>query len=229
VIKKSFGGYDGYGTYYSDRKDDLRKLQELLNADHVFIAEPKAKLSKELATVFVRDRWGNADHFPLVETIQQDSKCSIVIGPQHHKDFKKLSAVIFKMLKSINYVGCLGVEMFLINGKLVVNELAPRVHNTGHYTQDACQNSQFELHVRACAGMKLPKIKLIAKNFCMANLLGTQSAHVSIPADYQGSLHLYGKDLSQLGRKMGHINWVDTDSPAVLKSKAIKQRKFFKL
>jgi 5-(carboxyamino)imidazole ribonucleotide synthase len=182
-----------------------------------------------LACVFARDQQGFQTNFPLVETIQQKSKCSIIMGPLKHPAFPRLKKRIQKMLEETNYVGCLGVEMFAVGNELIVNELAPRVHNTAHFSQNALLCSQFDLHIKAVSGFSIKSELLPFENFCMINLLGTGKPFVKIPANHSGALHMYGKSQSMDGRKMGHINFVGKKSLKKLKSLAEAQREKFVL
>jgi 5-(carboxyamino)imidazole ribonucleotide synthase len=118
-------------------------------------------------------------------------------------------AIVAKILTALDYVGVIGVELFeLAGGKLLVNEFAPRVHNTGHWTQDGCEVDQFEQHIRAVAGWPLAPARTIAQ-VEMLNLLGEEvHAWPKFAAEPETRLHLYGKREAKPGRKMGHINRV---------------------
>jgi 5-(carboxyamino)imidazole ribonucleotide synthase len=132
-----------------------------------------------------------------------------------------------RMMHELDYHGILAVEMF-DGGKLLVNELAPRVHNSAHYSQDALMTDQFEYHVRAGLGLPLPKVELIRPAFAMVNLLGEDGALVQLSPQTVGHLHWYGKSENRKGRKLGHINVLDTNAKRAL-GKALKWRKDFKL
>lgn len=226
VIKKTRGGYDGYGTYYLRAEEDLKKLQVIFPGH--FIAEKFVKFKRELAISAVRSRSGEIVFLPLVETKQTQSRCDWVVGPVKHPGLTKLQTQIKSFLNKLDYVGIIAFELFDVGAKLLVNEIAPRVHNSGHYSQQALNQSQFLLHLKAGLDMKLGPLKLLGKNFCMVNLLGTQEQDVAFPADWQGQLHWYGKKANRAGRKMGHINFLGSSPKALLKL-ALNERKKFSL
>jgi 5-(carboxyamino)imidazole ribonucleotide synthase len=116
-------------------------------------------------------------------------------------------AIVAKILTALEYVGVIGVELFeLADGKLLVNEFAPRVHNTGHWTQDGCEVDQFEQHIRAVAGWPLGPTAPRA-HVEMTNLLGPEvEAWAKLAAEPETRVHLYGKGEARPGRKMGHVN-----------------------
>jgi 5-(carboxyamino)imidazole ribonucleotide synthase len=225
VLKKCRGGYDGYGTYYIRKKSDLEKYKGLFPEQ--FIAEELVDFQQELAVVLARSSDGSMQCLPLVRTQQTDSRCDWVTGPAKHPQFKKLQNQLCKFVNSINYVGVIAFEIFDCGKKLLINEIAPRVHNSRHYSQNYFSHSQFALHLKCGLGQKLTPQKTLAKSFCMINLLG-QSDQPPILGDSQGHLHWYGKKLNRPGRKMGHINYLGPSSETLLKL-AKKERKTFKL
>ncbi|MBX2993728.1 MAG: ATP-grasp domain-containing protein [Bdellovibrionaceae bacterium] len=220
VVKKARGGYDGTGTYYVKTPADLEKLQTSFPG--FSIAESFIKFKRELAVTAVCD--GKSVRFlPLVESKQTDSRCDWVRGPTKHRAWKKLSGQIEKMLIKTGYRGLIAFELFDTGTALLVNEIAPRVHNSAHYTQDALNFSQFDLHLIAGAGLKLPKIELKTKAFVMMNLVGESHESFEFPKDLQGHLHWYGKASNRPGRKMGHINWAGATLGPLFKN-ALKER-----
>ena len=128
-------------------------------------------------------------------------------------------------LKKLHYVGVMGVEFFVTNKGLIINEIAPRVHNTGHYSQATKGVSQFDLHNMCLLGQKLPKDIKIKGGFAMANLIGSGK---KVELKQVGHLHWYGKTENRAGRKMGHINATATSADEALKQ-ALKKRKGIKL
>lgn len=229
VLKKNFGGYDGYGTFFAKKSSDLNNLEEKLKTESQgFIAEKMIAFKREVAAIFVRNQKGKTLCLPLVETHQTGGRCDWVRGPLTHPRWPALQKKIFQMMKSLGYVGALGVEIFDTGRELWVNELAPRVHNSGHYSQDALIESQFALHVKAGLGEDLNPVQVLAPQFVMTNLLGASSSELIPPAQLKGSLHLYGKTENRPGRKMGHVNYLGAKGPALLKS-ALKERKKFQL
>lgn len=229
VLKTCFGGYDGYGTFFAKKESHLKDLAgKLPESSQGFMAEKMISFKRELAAILVRSSTGETLALPLVETCQTDGRCDWVRGPITHRKWNDLQKRLFHMMKSMNYVGCMGVEIFDTGTELLVNELAPRVHNSGHYSQNALSESQFALHLKAGLGMKLGPVKLLTPQFAMVNLLGQSQNSLEAPADLTGELHLYGKAENRPGRKMGHVNYLGPKGPALLK-KALKERKAFQL
>jgi 5-(carboxyamino)imidazole ribonucleotide synthase len=227
VLKKCYGGYDGYGTYFARNFSDLGELSSVVaNSDTAFIAEKMISFKRELAIIFVRNTRGQIINLPLVESKQTNGRCDYVLGPSKHPQLIKVQKKITGMMKKMDYVGALAFEFFDTGQELLVNEMAPRVHNSGHYSQDALSESQFLLHLKAGLGHSLNKPKLLSKNFVMVNILGGNDQPLKLPENLQGSLHLYGKTENRLNRKMGHLNYIG-DSSKKLLQQAFKERKLF--
>jgi len=218
VFKKRRFGYDGYGTFVIKSKSDFEKLlPELEKNPHGFIAEALIKFKRELAVIVARGRDGSFVRLPFVESHQENSRCLWVKGPlKESKALTKLGAQLKRFLSGINYVGVMGIELFDSPQGVLVNELAPRVHNTGHYSLDALTEDQFSLHLKAILGCEIKQPKLNANGFAMMNLLGSHSRlpSWSLPGDIK--LHWYGKSENRPGRKMGHINAVGPTPEAAL-------------
>jgi 5-(carboxyamino)imidazole ribonucleotide synthase len=224
ILKKCRFGYDGYGTFQIQIETDL-KAAFLKQDAFGFIAEAKIKFKRELAFMMVRDQFGNILSLPLVETRQENSCCVWVKGPVHHRGFKKLEKQFRKLLESLNYVGALGIELFDCGGNLLVNEIAPRVHNSAHYSLDALSHDQFSLHLMAVMGLKLPKkLGMRSKAFAMLNLLGV--ALMPKLASEDVFLHWYEKNEVRPGRKMGHLTALATHPDLALHKLLTLQRKF---
>lgn len=230
VIKKRRNGYDGYGTYIIKNKKQLAEfIKDHLNHPDGFIAEKFISFERELACIFNRDKTGNVLQFPLAQSLQKDARCFWVKGPIKHSKFEKWSLQFKQLLKKLDYVGTIGVELFDADGGLFVNELAPRVHNTGHYSQNALPLSQFDAHIRAICGLDLPDTTEKHTGFAMINLLGSKNIKDpswTLPTDVY--LHWYGKKENRPSRKMGHINSTGTSPDAALKS-AMRALKGFKV
>lgn len=225
VLKKAMGGYDGYGTYYVHTPSEVEKYHSLFPGH--FIAEEFVNFKRELAISFARSRDKSLISFPLVETHQTNSRCDWVMGPKKHPDLARLIKLIKSLLVDIGYVGVITFELFDTGKKLIVNEVAPRVHNSAHYSQNALLQSQFLIHLLCGLGFPLKAPKLLDKQFCMVNLIG-QSDRTPQLSQTTGSLHWYGKAQNRMGRKMGHINYVGKNSDVLLKL-ALKERKGFQL
>jgi 5-(carboxyamino)imidazole ribonucleotide synthase len=225
VLKQRRFGYDGYGTFvFKNGKGDDSAL---LKSSHGFIAEEFIPFKRELAFSIVRSN-SQSRTLPLVESVQVNSRCYSVCGPIKHPKLRALEKLALSMMTSLEYIGVLAFELFEgPKGALLVNELAPRVHNSAHYSQDALTCSQFEYHIRAGLDWPLPEVELVRKGFAMINLLGT-GGKVNLSRKHDGFLHWYGKNENRAGRKMGHINTLASTPKAALKS-AEKWRKDFEL
>lgn len=208
VFKKRRFGYDGYGTFVVKTPAELSKFKTAMSKDQFgFIAEQFVPFRRELAVMIARDRRGNTHRLPFVETFQENSRCLWVKGPlKEDSKFKKLGQRLEALLGKIGYVGIMGVELFETRHGILVNELAPRVHNSGHYSLDALFEDQFSIHLKAILGLQIGPPRPLAKGFAMYNLLG----HSMNPPKWKSNpavrLHWYGKNETRPGRKMGHIN-----------------------
>ena len=241
VLKAGFGGYDGYGTFMLGKKEDpttlekifhtLKQSPNLKNSQPPFIAEKKVLFKRELALVMVRDRFSRILTLPLVQTQQTQSRCDWVCGPIHHPKLKPLLKKLHTFLHHLNYVGAIAFELFEErgSGNLLVNEVAPRVHNSGHYSLDFLSESQFSLHIKAVTGEPLPsKISQRGKAFAMVNLLGQSRRRPQWKRIVSGTLYWYGKEENRPGRKMGHLH-CEGESPQRALQKALKARENFLL
>lgn len=229
VLKKRRGGYDGYGTYIIRSDRQFEEFKSVLDTEKSgFIAEAWVPFKRELAVILGRDQNGNDFELPLVESKQTHAKCDWVMGPIRHTKAKSLIKKIQKMLLEVNYVGVIGFELFDTGKTLLVNELAPRVHNSGHYSQNALSESQFALHVKAVCGIECTSPVLLNKAFAMANLVGASENPISWKGNFASRLHWYGKKQNRQGRKMGHLNFAANTGKEAL-SQVLKDRKKFTL
>ncbi|PCI38349.1 MAG: hypothetical protein COB53_04865 [Elusimicrobia bacterium] len=214
VFKTRMGGYDGYGTFVVKRESDLAALKVA-----PMIAERFIPFKAELAVSIVRGKNGTICVLPLVRTCQKDSRCLWVKGPIRHCAFPALVRKLKRLLAAEKYVGICAFELFDTGKELLVNEIAPRVHNSAHYSLDALDEDQFTLHMKAVVAAVLPRaVSFAAKGFAMWNLLGTgaKAPRWSYPAGVH--LHWYGKNGNRPGRKMGHINAVGKSPDRALAS-----------
>jgi 5-(carboxyamino)imidazole ribonucleotide synthase len=226
VAKKRMGGYDGFGTFIIKNKSDLRKfLSSYEKTLDQFIFEKKIKFQQERALQVARSYSGDIQFFPMVETVQKDNKCFYVTGPL--KTPKTLKNKITKWLNSIDYVGVMGIEFFFANQQYLINEVAPRVHNTGHHTLDSCNVDQFTMHWLCLLSKKLPPVEVRTPQFFMLNLIGQSEKPVKFPTYFDGSLYWYQKS-NRKGRKLGHINWLGKNKKS-LTTRALKYLKAWKL
>lgn len=221
VLKKSRGGYDGFGTFYVKTAEDLAKLEDSFPGPS--IAEAFVSFKRELAVLAV---CGEKDfHFaPLVETRQLQSRCDWVKGPIRHPKWPALAKKLRPFLKKLRYRGVIAFELFDTGRELLVNEVAPRVHNSGHVSMQALSRSQFDLHWEAGLGLRLDEPRALAKAFVMTNLVGESNGAFHFPDRLKGLLHWYGKKENRPGRKMGHVNYLGTSMDSLLKE-ALAERK----
>ena len=235
VLKQRRFGYDGYGTFFISTKKNLGlpMWNEIKNkTDEGFIAEKKIPFKRELALLLVRDRYGTIVEYPLVESKQTQARCDWVKGPIIHRKESELRKKLKNFLHRENYIGVMAFELFDTGRELLVNEIAPRVHNSGHYTQDACTMNQFQAHVQAVVGYPLSNPQILSP-FAMVNLLGTsnQEPFWTLPlwsSKEQGQIHWYGKKENRINRKMGHLNVLGKSSTEALKV-ALRSRRKVKL
>lgn len=216
VLKKRLFGYDGYGTYFLSSGSQLDPKINLQDANG-YIAEETISFKRELALIIARDQFGTFVSYPLVESRQTQARCDWVRGPEKHPKLLDLIKKLKKFLAQTNYVGVMGIELFDTGGELLINEIAPRVHNTGHYTESACDFDQFLIHMMCVTGYKIPQPKILAKGFAMTNLIGSQDGHAHWDRSLKSPLFWYGKRENRPGRKMGHINSIDKNPKIALK------------
>lgn len=216
VLKARRNGYDGKGNATIRTREDIPDAWNQLRGDqgNQLYVEEFYPFERELAVVITRSRDGGTVVYPVVETVQRDHVCNIVRAPAlvGGDVAARAAEIALRSIEAVGAVGTFAVEMFLRNdGGIVVNELAPRVHNSGHYTIEACACSQFENHVRAVLGLPLGASHMVAPHAVMVNLLGKyQGSGVALGLDRAlavagANLHLYGKTSSSAGRKMGHV------------------------
>lgn len=225
VFKKRIGGYDGYGTFVIKNQPELQAFKKHIKGEESqYIIEPFVEFKSEKSLIFARNTAGQVVSLPMIESVQKNNQCDYVFGPTTHPAEKKLKAQITDFLNQIKYVGTIAFELFDLGNKLVINEIAPRVHNTGHFSQEALNVDQFELHLRSIMGLPLPEVELKHPAFVMVNLLG-QTSHVPhIKKFPTGALHWYGKNENRPRRKMGHVNYVGRNKKTLLQ-KALHERK----
>ncbi|MEH1932258.1 MAG: 5-(carboxyamino)imidazole ribonucleotide synthase [Nostoc sp.] len=213
VLKSRRHGYDGQGTFIIQ---DFATLEQKLTLNQsLFLLEEFVPFERELAIIAARSVEGEIVTYPVVETQQEQQVCRRVIAPAQitPNQVAEIQAIAHTLLNSLEVVGIFGIELFLsADGKILVNEIAPRTHNSGHFSLDACETSQFEQHLRAVCGLPLGNPALQCAGAVMVNLLGYENSH----SDYQSQrqqiaeipqahLHWYGKTESRPGRKLGHV------------------------
>lgn len=222
LLKKRTGGYDGYGNRtVRSRAQLLPAATELGLTPGRLMVEEFVRFDCELAVMVVGERSGETTAYTVVETVQENHICKIVRVPAAYPDsvLQEAASLAEGAVRAIRGVGIFGVELFLCGGRVLLNEIAPRPHNSGHYTLDACLTSQFENHIRAVLGWPLGDVSLLRPSAVMVNLLGNRSGAAKTTAfraglvEPEARLHMYGKAESRPGRKMGHVT-VMGDDPA---------------
>jgi phosphoribosylaminoimidazole carboxylase PurK protein len=221
VLKWSRNGYDGKGnlfvTNWDSQLDQIKSfIQEGSSKSAVTYAEQMIKFQKELAIVCIRDKSKKIHSYPVVVSEQLKGTCLNVFGPASNAGVASdIQEKVFQIAANIgeksDIIGAYAVELFLTeNNQLLVNEIAPRVHNTGHYTQDCTNSSQFENHIRAILDLPIEKIVPNKPYFGMRNILGPigiNKDECQAPKNADKTfLHWYYKKGTKPGRKLGHIN-----------------------
>lgn len=207
VLKTARGGYDGKGQFVIHREDEVTEAALLLKAG-MCVLEKWVPFEKEISVIVCRNSSGETAVFPVGENIHKENILHETIVPARIDQKAKESAVRIaaRLAENFQLVGTLAVEMFLTKDGIYVNELAPRPHNSGHYSIEACETSQFEQHVRAVCNWPLGSTELL-KPAVMVNILGEHQAEVikKIPMLHNWKIHLYGKKEAKIKRKMGHV------------------------
>jgi 5-(carboxyamino)imidazole ribonucleotide synthase len=223
VLKAVSGGYDGRGVWLPSSVDDVG---EIVDSGTELIVEERVPLRRELAVMVARSPFGQVAAYPVVQTVQRDGICVEVLAPA--PDLPEDQAIAaqrlaIRLATELGVVGLLAAELFEVDGGgLVVNELAMRPHNSGHWTIEGARTSQFEQHLRAVLDYPLGDTQLAAPAVVMANVLGGEPGGRSIDerlhhlfaADPGAKVHLYGKQIRP-GRKIGHVTVLGDDMDQV--------------
>lgn len=221
VLKTATGGYDGKGQWVIRSLDEVEEAYATLSrAKTELVLEQFIRFEKELSVIAARSPRGEVKAFPAAENIHINNILHLSIVPARTSESIQQEAeqLAMRIAESMNVIGLIAVEMFLTrDGQLYVNELAPRPHNSGHYTMEACATSQFEQHVRAICNLPLGSTRLLTP-VVMVNVLGQhveplldwivkpESERVAPDSGVTAKVHLYGKSESKHNRKMGHVN-----------------------
>lgn len=226
VLKSRRHGYDGQGTFMIRDEKDWQAFSWEHPPAEFYLMETYVPFDKELAIIAARSAKGDIALYPIVETNQKDQVCRWVIAPAEIPAAiaSQIKGMSHKLLNALEAVGVFGIEFFLVDQQVFINEVAPRTHNSGHYTLDACITSQFQQHLRAITEQSLGDTALTASAAVMVNLLGYASPLEEGTIDYQqkcdalakipnAHLHWYGKNQAYPGRKLGHIT-VLLEAPA---------------
>jgi 5-(carboxyamino)imidazole ribonucleotide synthase len=214
VLKTRRMGYDGQGTFIPKTLTEYTEIVDRIGAENL-LWEEFIPFDRELAVMVARNRLGDMVVYPIVETAQVDQVCHWVIAPAlvSATVAQQIRAIAQTILEKLDVVGIFGIELFITaDDRVLVNEIAPRTHNSGHYSLDACQTSQFEQQLRAVADLPLGDPALNCAGAIMVNLLGFESAtndytaqRAALAAIPNAHVHWYGKTASRPGRKLGHV------------------------
>jgi len=218
ILKTRRFGYDGKGQYPIRDPGEVSTVWERMGG-HLLILEGRVPFDRELSQVSVRSKNGKILHYPLVQNHHRKGILRWTIAPAPQVDQSNHPLAIQsrmameKLLEALDYVGVLAIEWFQVGDQLIANEMAPRVHNSGHWTMEGAWTSQFENHIRAILGWELGSTELRSPTL-MINLIGShRPAHEWLGLS-RAHVHLYGKT-PRPGRKLGHVNLVG-ESPAEL-------------
>ena len=215
LLKMRHNSYDGYGNATLQGQNDIEPACSRLGwPKHALLVEAWVPFVRELAVMVARGQDGRCVVYPVVETVQHHHICHIVRAPAGvaASVAEEAARIARQSVEAIDGVGVFGIELFETQyGKVLYNEIAPRPHNSGHYTIEGCVTSQFENHLRAVLGLPLGSADMLAPAAVMVNLLGSSNGPASVKgladalAVRGASVHIYGKLISRPGRKMGHI------------------------
>ncbi|MBC1373429.1 5-(carboxyamino)imidazole ribonucleotide synthase [Listeria booriae] len=217
VLKTTQGGYDGKGQYVIQSEEDIDKAVELLRFG-TCVLEAWIPFEREVSVIVARNSEGQIETFPVAENDHKNNILHTTVVPAalDEESIHEAEAIAVKLAEYLHLEGVLAVEMFVTSsGAIYVNELAPRPHNSGHYTIEACNISQFTQHIRAIVGLPLLKPELL-RPAMMINILGQHVDGVNeVLAEHPDwFVHYYGKQEAKIDRKMGHIT-VLSDNPLV--------------
>jgi 5-(carboxyamino)imidazole ribonucleotide synthase len=217
VLKTRRLGYDGLGQWRLQTPADIERAAQELKA--AAILEGFVPFDRELSIIAVRGQDGSTTFYPLAENSHREGILRLSVAPASRLTEalqQRAETLAASVLEDLGYVGVLAIELFEVGGRLLVNEMAPRVHNSGHWSIDGAVTSQFENHVRAVAGLPLGSTEPIGFS-AMINLIGDHPPVETLAAIPGAHVHLYGKS-ARPGRKLGHINLRDDDA-AMLKQR----------
>ena len=219
VLKTPRGGYDGKGVRVVD---DVADADDWLARGEPLLAEERVGFARELAVLVARSPHGQAAVWPVVETVQADGVCREVLAPAPVREDHALAAqqAALRIADGLDVTGVMAVEMFDTAAGVLVNELAMRPHNSGHWTIEGSRTSQFEQHLRAVLDLPLGDTRTTAPNVAMSNVLGGDLAQMypgylhCLAHDPGVRIHMYGKEVRP-GRKVGHVTTLGDDAGEV--------------
>ena len=214
LLKARRDAYDGRGNFKITSPDEVEKAYRHFDGKSLMV-EKFVNFKMEVSVIAIRNTKGEIATYPMVENIHEDNILKITIAPARVSDdvIRNAGEIAKKTMQVLNGAGVFGIEMFIDqNNKILINEIAPRVHNSGHHTLQSCKTSQFEQHLRAILGLDLGSTDLVHKTV-MYNILGPdgfEGKYKPVQLEKDGVyLKMYGKDVSKPQRKLGHFNVVD--------------------
>jgi len=214
LLKARRDAYDGRGNFKITSPDEVEKAYRHFDGKSLMV-EKFVNFKMEVSVIAIRNTKGEIATYPMVENIHEDNILKITIAPARVSDdvIRNAGEIAKKIMQVLNGAGVFGIEMFIDqNNKILINEIAPRVHNSGHHTLQSCKTSQFEQHLRAILGLDLGSTDLVHKTV-MYNILGPdgfEGKYKPVQLEKDGVyLKMYGKDVSKPQRKLGHFNVVD--------------------
>ena len=214
LLKARRDAYDGRGNFKITSPDEVEKAYRHFDGKSLMV-EKFVNFKMEVSVIAIRNTKGEIATYPMVENIHEDNILKITIAPARVSDdvIRNAGEIAKKIMQVLNGAGVFGIEMFIDqNNKILINEIAPRVHNSGHHTLQSCKTSQFEQHLRAILGLDLGSTDLVHKTV-MYNILGPdgfEGKYKPVQLEKDGVyLKMYGKNVSKPYRKLGHFNVVD--------------------
>lgn len=219
VLKSALGGYDGKGQWRLKTLDDVdtiwAEMAECISESEsqAIVAEEFVPFQREVSLVGARNKQGEIAIYPLAENVHTDGVLTLSTAIDEPELQAQAAQMFTAVSESLDYVGVLALEFFDVNGQLLVNEIAPRVHNSGHWTQQGADTCQFENHLRAVCDMPLGSTQAIRAT-SMVNILGEDTLPEAVHSLSGCHVHWYGKE-KRAGRKMGHINVTANDKTAL--------------
>ena len=214
LLKARRDAYDGRGNFKITSPDEVEKAYQHFEGKSLMV-EKFVNFKMEVSVIAIRNTKGEIATYPMVENIHEDNILKITIAPARVSNdvIRNAGEIAKKTMQVLNGAGVFGIEMFIAqNNKILINEIAPRVHNSGHHTLQSCKTSQFEQHLRAILGLDLGSTDLVHKTV-MYNILGPdgfEGKYKPVQLEKDGVyLKMYGKNISKPQRKLGHFNVVD--------------------
>ena len=214
LLKSRRDAYDGKGNFKITSSDDVEKAYQHFDGKSLMV-EKFVNFKMEVSVIAARNTKGDIATYPLVENIHENNILKVTIAPARVSDdvISNAGEIAKKTMEVLKGAGVFGIEMFIDqDNKIIINEIAPRVHNSGHHTLQSCKTSQFEQHLRAILGLELGSTDLVHKTV-MCNILGPdgfEGKYEPVQLEKDGAyLKMYGKDVSKPQRKLGHFNVVD--------------------